>query len=152
MGDRILAFDRPPHATNNCRHYSFERGKSWSDSGPRCAVGVDLSVPATCGQCMPEPHGTCAQREEWTDAERAAWRGAVDASKTRLIMSIAALPAPIPLCTSGSVECPNCLGALHYSRWHRGAEICCGTPGCTSARFNVAAGADWPAKKGIAHG
>ncbi|WP_199223796.1 MULTISPECIES: hypothetical protein [unclassified Novosphingobium] len=97
---------------------------------------------------MPEPRGTCAQRQEWTDEERAAWSSAVEAGMARMVAAIAALPAPIPLRTSGSVECPNCLGTLSYSRWHRGAEICCATPGCTSARFNIAAGADWPARKG----
>jgi len=91
-------------------------------------------------------------REEYTDAERHAWQQSVAEGTSRLGAAIAALPAPIPLRTSGKIECPNCLGDLNYARWHRGAEISCSTPGCCSARFNIAPGADWPQRKDAAHG
>jgi ssDNA-binding Zn-finger/Zn-ribbon topoisomerase 1 len=65
----------------------------------------------------------------------------------RLGAAVQALPRAIPLRTTGHIECPNCGGVLMYSRWHRGAEIACSTENCCGARFNIAAGAEWPARQ-----
>lgn len=138
-------FIKPIRASNHCRHYIYERAARWEDSGPRCAAGIDLGTPGSTGMCMPEPRGeACASRAEYTDAERAAWRASVDEGMARLGVAVKALPHPIPLNTSGAIECPNCGGRLSYARWHRGAEIACETENCCGARFNIAAGADWP--------
>jgi hypothetical protein len=96
---------------------------------------------------MPEATAPCTLREEYTDAERAAWNEAVAASMERLGAAVQALPRAIPLRTTGHIECPNCGGVLMYSRWHRGAEIACSTENCCGARFNIAAGAEWPARQ-----
>ncbi|WP_426162995.1 hypothetical protein [Sandarakinorhabdus sp. DWP1-3-1] len=65
----------------------------------------------------------------------------------RLVAAITALPTAIPLRTGGFVPCPSCDGQVRYDRWHRGASLCCSTEGCCEARFNIAAGAVWPAKR-----
>lgn len=140
----IAPFTRPLRATRHCRHYSYERGPDFNANGPRCAAGVDLSAAGAAGACMPEPRGACSAREEYSNAEREAWKAACDASQNRLGAAIAALPAPIPLRTGGHVPCPNCGGEIRFDRWHRGASLACSTDGCCAARFNIAAGADWP--------
>ncbi len=113
----MVAFKRPLHATHHCRHYSFERSAKWEDSGPRCAIGVDLSKPGACGMCMPERRGECMRREEYTEAERLAWSTARDEHQARLFSALAAIPHPIPMRTGGKMICPNCGGDLRYARW-----------------------------------
>lgn len=144
-------FERPPKASHHCRHYSYKLPISAAESGPTCAKGLDLSEPCSSAVCMPDPGRApfcpCAQREEYTDAERAAWKAATEERMARLVRAIAALPAPIPLRTSGSVACPNCGGELRYARWHRGAEIGCSTEYCCGGRFSIEAGKDWPSVK-----
>jgi hypothetical protein len=131
---------RPIRATWHCRHYSYEPGPG---GGPRCALGADQS--AGVQPCMPKPRGECPKREEYTDAERAAWEAETKASLKRVGNAVGALPHPIPLRSTGKVQCPNCGGQLHYSRWERGAAVECETPHCVGpVRFNIAAGADWP--------
>jgi hypothetical protein len=141
-------FERPLRARHNCRHYSYEPGLQ---GGPRCAAGVDMSGPGASGPCLLPEHqrGTCEKREEYTDAEREAWSTFRDQAMERLGRSVQALPAPIPLNTSGKIACPNCDGGeLRYARWHRGAEIQCTTPNCCGpVHFSIAAGADWPSPK-----
>lgn len=139
------AFELPLHASNHCRHYSYERGKNWLDGGPRCARNLDLTVPGSSGCCMPEPRGPCTLREEYTDAERAAWEAARSAGMGRLANAVLAVPHPIPMRTGGTMECPNCEGVLHYGRWRGGAEIQCETPNCCGAHFNIKGDTPWPA-------
>lgn len=138
------SFPRPLRASKHCRHYSYKREPRWQDSGPHCALGHDLIAPGASGACMPEPRAMCLDRAEYTDAERQAWRESVERSQKRLAAAICALPSPIPLNTSGTIECPNCAGRLHYSRWHRGAQIGCETDGCCGAHLSIAPGTDWP--------
>lgn len=140
----MTGFARPPKATRHCRHYSYIMPLSAPSSGPNCAAGIDLSGPRATLKCMPDPQDECASRAEYTDAERAAWESAKRDSLLRLEKAVQALPRAIPLRTSGRVDCPNCDGKLCYMRWHRGAEISCTTAGCCGARFNIAAGKDWP--------
>jgi len=94
---------------------------------------------------MPDPKSHCPKREDYTDEERAVWDEWVAQRMDRLREAILALPRPIPLRSSGKVECPNCGSDLHYSRWHRGAAIACKTENCCEARFSIEAGKDWPA-------
>lgn len=144
-----MAYDRPLRATNHCRHYSYERSAEPSLSGPHCAVGIDLNEPGACLPCLPYPEGhQCPRREEYTDVEREIWRKSLQEHTERLVDALGAVPHPIPLRTSGVVECPNCQGRLHYSRWERGAEIGCETEYCCGARFSIAPGVDWPAAHG----
>lgn len=143
---------RPLRATRHCRHYSYENGLK---RGPRCALGIDLSAGRASVRCWPaegEEQTLCASRADYTDEERATWKTYLDASIERLGKAVQALPAPIPLRTSGDVACPNCdSGRLHYARWHRGAEIRCTTPNCCGpVHFSIDAGADWPAGGGDA--
>lgn len=143
----LPAFTQPPRARFHCRHYSYDMGSFPAGVGPVCAVGCSFTDPGASAACMPgaASSGKCDRREEWTDEERAAWDAWRDASVKRLTAAISALPAPIPLNTSGRVTCPSCGGWLHYGRWHRGASLECETKHCAAARFNIAAGADWPA-------
>ena len=143
----MTVFTAPPPARQHCRHYHYVLPITQPDSGPNCKVGIDLSAPAASLCCMPPKDGqpSCASREDWTDAERSDWAEWVEESKKRLIAAIGAVPHPIPLNTSGEVECPNCGGRLRYARWHRGGEIGCSTRGCCGARYSVEAGKDWPA-------
>ena len=134
-------FEKPLRATKHCRHYSYEPGLQ---GGPRCAEGVDLSEPRAIMPCVAEPEVKCSQRKDYTDDERQTWKLAVAARLVRLGAAIGALPHPVPVNTSGTVECPNCSGRLHYSRWHRGASLVCATEYCCGAHFNIAAGTDWP--------
>lgn len=139
-------FPWPLRATKHCRHYSYVLPVTRKDSGPHCAVGIDLSEPGATKRCMPDSDCPCHAREDYTQAERDAWAAAKSASLDRLVAAIDALPHPIPLNTSGTVLCPSCDGRLSYARWHRGAEIACSDKTCCGSRFNVAAGADWPVR------
>lgn len=145
--------DRPLRATHHCRHYSYARGKDWvlgEGSGPRCAVGCDLSDPMASNACMPDATmrdrvPPCPRRADYTDDERAAWKAWCRAGMDRLAQVIAALPHPIPVRASGSITCPCCGGTVSYARWVGGAMVQCSTPDCAAARFNIDRGADWPA-------
>lgn len=139
----MKSFALPLRATHHCRHYSYNMGLG-PNSGPQCAAGISNIAMAlnTCCQNAPVP---CPLREEFTDAERAAWQQARAEGLERLGAAIAALPRAIPLNTGGTIECPNCAGALSYARWHRGAELRCATANCCAAHFSIQAGADWPA-------
>lgn len=134
-------FEKPLRATKHCRYYSYEAGLS---GGPRCAAGIDLSAPRAIMPCMPDAEAKCGQRVDYTDDERRAWKASVAERLLRLAAAIAALPHPLPVNTSGTIDCPNCGGHLHYSRWHRGASLNCTTEYCCGAQFNIAANADWP--------
>lgn len=139
----MKAFPLPLRATHHCRHYSFVMGLG-DNTGPQCAAGI-TNIALALNTCCQNPPVQCFAREEYTDAEREAWQQARDAGIARIIAANAALPRPIPLHTTGSLECPNCGGKLAYARWHRGAELACDTPNCCAARFSIEAGADWPA-------
>lgn len=140
-------FERPPIARQHCRHYEYEHGLQ---GGPRCAAGVDNRAPGfnTLAHCCPDPKSACSSREEWSDEERATWEAWSEKSRARLIAAIAALPRPIPMRTSGTVDCPSCDGKISYSRWYRGAGLECSTPMCCAALFDLAEPNDWPAGKG----
>lgn len=141
----MKTFERPLRATQHCRHYSYEPGR-----GPLCAQGVDLSGFGASGACMPPDFSRtslCDKRQDYTDDERATWKAWRDASMERLGRAVQALPAPIPLRTSGKVKCPNCDGQILYARWHRGAELRCSTANCCGAHFSIEAGKDWPARE-----
>ncbi|WP_102226839.1 hypothetical protein [Acidimangrovimonas sediminis] len=142
-------FPRPLRATGHCRHYRYERGDLLSGTGPCCAREVSLRKLGAALACMPTPAADayCPLRQEYTAAERQMWKEFGDALHHRIAQAIAALPAPIPLNTSGHVPCPNCEGGeLYYARWDRGAAIQCNTENCAGARFSIERGADWPAK------
>lgn len=141
-------FTRPLRATGHCRHYSYETGNDASNDkrGPTCALGLDLSQPRASNTCMPDPdQQMCSSREDYTTDEHTAWDEYSRNSMSRLSAAIKALPSPIPVDSSCSIPCPNCGGRLHYARWERGAQIACTTSNCCAARFNLAAGIDWPA-------
>ena len=145
------SFRRPPKASHHCRHYSydiaaFRRG----EDGAQCAAGVDMrdgGEELHVLPCMPDPLGWCPKREEYSEAERDEWRAWRAAGMERLAKAVAALPAPIPMRSSGSVACPNCGGRLAYARWEGGAQIACATEGCCAARFNLSGVDEWPSPK-----
>lgn len=141
-----MTYNRPPHASHHCRHYSYITDPN--DWGPKCAAGVDLrATDKNVMACMPNDktgRPPCHKREEYTDDEREAWKQYTIEASARLFNAVAAVPAPIPLDTSGVVECPNCGGKLHYSRWNRGASIGCETTDCCGASFSIKPGVDWP--------
>lgn len=138
-------FPMPEKAGHHCRHYDYVLGL---EGGPTCAIGIDLTKPGSSRVCMPLKAAEeirCKGREDYTEAERGAWREATHARTFRTFSAIGALPTPIPLDSTGSVNCPNCDGGtLTYSRWERGASICCSTENCCSATMSIAAGIDWP--------
>lgn len=140
-------FTPPTRATGHCRHYSYQHGHLMAGTGPTCALGVDLSAPGASSCCWPEAKGSCSSRQEYTEDERRTWQAWASASLRRLELAISALPAPLPPAARGSISCPNCGGALHYARWHRGAMVSCEREGCCGARFSIESGADWPSPK-----
>jgi hypothetical protein len=144
----MVDFTPPLRATHHCRHYSYKMPFSAPNAGPNCSRGCGQSEPGfSLKHCCSEPTVICASREEYSDTEREAWEAARSERMKRLGEAVQALPHPIPLRTSGEIDCPNCDGKLRYSRWHRGAEIGCTTPFCCGAHFSIAAGADWPVSK-----
>lgn len=139
--------NRPIRATHHCRHYSYQ-------DGPCCAQGHPFMVGEAMRRCMPLKDGnqsTCQMREDYTDVERAEWQAHIKQKMLRLEEAISALPRPITLRTSGTVSCPNCGGALNYSRWVGGASVVCSTtPHCVGpARFNISKDADWPSPQEV---
>lgn len=84
-------------------------------------------------------------RLRFEDEQRGAWDAYAEVRLERLRNAVGALPRALPLNRSGSTECPNCGGRLHYARWHRGVEVQCDTANCCGARFAIEAGKDWPA-------
>jgi hypothetical protein len=148
MTDLPASFEKPPKASEHCRHYSYERGVKWHEGGPRCAAGVDLSEPGAAMKCMPPKadQPPCALRGEYSAAERETWEASVAAGLERLGKAVQAIPHPVPMRSGGTVKCPNCRdGQLRYDRWQGGAEICCTTPLCCAAHFNLRGVKDWPA-------
>lgn len=159
MPDAPVSYgSKPPIARKHCRHYSYIFGLR-EDSGPRCAVNVDMTGPGASACCMPDPSKPCAKREEWTDEERATWQAWQDAGQARLIKAIAAIEEPIPLRSNGSTACPNCGGRLAWSRASNGHVwlACETTQHCLGpVHFNVSPEVTWPAsaarKTGDNHG
>lgn len=147
---------KPPIARQHCRHYSYLPGLR--EGGPQCAVGALAQMTSEAGYtfartapCMPDPKEPCAKREEWTDEERVRWKAWQDAGQERLILAIAAIPAPIPLRSEGSTDCPNCGGRLEWSRASNGhVWLSCGTTKhCVGpVHFNIAPETIWPAATG----
>ena len=140
------SFEIPAHASDSCRHYSYERGL---EGGPRCALAIDLSAPGASRPCWASSKGesTCAKREEHTDAEKQAWDVARTEGMTRLVAAIGALPAPLPLGETITVECPNCIGRIQAVPTTKGAFVECSTPNCCGAHLRIEKGADWPDPK-----
>lgn len=132
----------PPIAREHCRHYNYERGL---EGGPRCAVGIDLSVPGASFVCMPGKEGTrlpCPKRENWTAEEKAAWEVWQAERTKRMIAAIAALPA-LDGRAHEKIDCPSCDGQITYVRIPTRAYVECSTPHCTSFEANVRG--HWPA-------
>ena len=140
------SFEIPAHASDSCRHYSYERGL---EGGPRCALSIDLSAPGAALPCWASSKGesTCPKREEHTDAEKQAWYDAGRESLLRLANAISALPAPMAVGQTDVVECPNCVGRVHAVRTTKGAFVECSTPNCCGAHLQIQRGADWPDPK-----
>jgi hypothetical protein len=136
-------FTRPLRATFHCRHYSYERSVRLEESGPRCALGIDLTDGPVL-KCLPDPVELCESREDYRESERAAWAVWQSQRMKRLGAALQALPKAIPLRSGGHVDCPSCGGQIRYDRWEGGAELHCSTEDCCGARFNIARGADWP--------
>lgn len=107
--------ERPPHATEHCRHYSY-------NGEPVCAVNVSIqNALATC--CTDK--GDCPKREDYTIAERHAWNTYVGEKMTRNMKAVASLPNSIAERSTVEVECPNCGGTLRCVRWSGGANLDC---------------------------
>jgi len=140
----MTAFQKPVRATHHCRHYSYNLAPAEGPPGPVCAINAcDMSAPGASAPCMPGAAG-CPARADYTEEERAAWQAWTHEYFARLTRAISALPAPIPLRSSGKVGCPNCGGELGYTRWAGGAWVNCSTADCCSGRFSIESGADWP--------
>lgn len=144
--NKPASFEIPAHASDACRHYGYLPGL---EGGPRCALGIDLSAPGASRPCWSSSKGqsTCGQREEHTDAEKQAWEDASKASIMRLANAVSALPAPIPVGETVSIECPNCVGRVHAVRTTKGAFVECSTPNCCGAHLRIETGVDWPSPK-----
>lgn len=136
----------PLRATNHCRHYSYERGETFSDGGPRCAVGCDLSAAGAASACMPNAASDCSKREEYTDAERAAWKAHTD-RRMAMIGEALTVFGPVECGTERREPCPHCAGTLVLQRMRSGhAWLTCTTKGCVGPiHFNVRREVAWPA-------
>jgi hypothetical protein len=136
-----MTFEKPLHATQHCRHYSYEHG---GDGGPCCAAGIDLRAPDTwLGICMP-PRPTapslCAWREEFTPAEDEAWERWFKARTLRMAAVMAVIPGDSTdrknkpeWGNSGSFACPACeVGTVKWVRASSNGHLhaACSTPGC----------------------
>lgn len=127
---------KAPSAADYCRHFSFRN--SYAVRGPVCAAGIDLAVPGAMKPCTAEPEGTCPKREAYTLEEREA----ILASEVRSINFRRALQAVSDASgkandrktwgTSGEIPCPNCRGAIAWSRARLNGHIHarCSTRGC----------------------
>ena len=139
--------ERPLRATHHCRHYSYAPGLS---GGPRCAAGVDMSVPGSTRPCMPDANVQCAERVEYTEAERAAWEAFKAEGMVRLAKAVEAIPEPISCGGSGSCKCPLCEGGdLQWSRASNGhVWLTCSDRDCIGpVHFNIDRKTVWPASK-----
>ncbi len=135
--------DKPIHANDHCRFYSYERGLG---GGPRCAQGVDLERGSTrC--CMPDQKEPCGMRQEYTNEERHAWMEYVVRGTQRLAEAIAAIPEPIKVGTQGRTTCPHCSGFLTWQRMSNGhVWLQCTGPDCIGpVHFTVPRDRPWPA-------
>lgn len=127
-----MTYNPPIRASHHCRHYSYERGETLVESGPRCALGV---MGATIQPCMPgtrrDTHQPCPHRVEYSDEERAAYDTYVKEASARAMNALGALndafEAPDG---SGTIQCPNCGGSLSYWRKGRHAQFMCETANC----------------------
>jgi hypothetical protein len=138
-----MSFERPLHASQHCRHYSYVRGP---DYGPRCACGIDLKAEgANVAPCMPMPAVTapvCAWREEFAAEEHAAWEEWSSARTVRMIVIMEKIPGNSTdrknrpeWGKSGEFECPACpIGKVMWSRARSNGHVhaYCTTPGCFS--------------------
>jgi hypothetical protein len=143
-------YNRPPHATHHCRHYSYVRDVSSIDKqGPHCACGLDLrEKPGASQVCMPPnveldrkapPPEPCDWREEYTDAERAAWEAWREESSKRMFSILPLLPGSsnkkdrASWGTQGTMACPACkVGTIRWVRARVNGHIHagCSTPHC----------------------
>jgi hypothetical protein len=138
--------ESPPRATNHCRHYSYERGETLSDGGPRCAAGCDLSASGSVAVCMPQATAACSKREEYTDAERATWK-AYTGKRMAMVGEALAVFGAVECGTERREPCPHCTGTLVLQRMRNGhAWLTCTTSGCVGPiHFNVRRETAWPA-------
>lgn len=140
--------EKPLRATKHCRHYSYDRGKSFTDGkGPQCALGIDISAPGAGRQCWPDPELDCHRREDYTEAERAAWRAWTDHRLSMVGDALAVFGGPVACGAETRKPCPHCDGEVVLQRMSNGhAWLACTTEGCIDpVHFNVDRSAAWPA-------
>lgn len=133
MADPI---ERPLHASQHCRHYSYAHDKL--HGGPTCALGIDLSAPGSALRCMPAPKVPCDKREEYTDAERRAWAAWRDERTARMLRILIMIPGSAAKRDetwgkSGNFKCPACDGGtVSWARASNNGHVsaACNTPNC----------------------
>jgi hypothetical protein len=100
-------FDKPPHASQHCRYYSYnmdpEGGKP---PGPCCAKNVDLRAPGSARVCMPSSLavGTCTERQEYTTEERAAWAAWQSERFSRMLLIMEKIPGRTAIRTTNCFQ------------------------------------------------
>lgn len=134
----MTTFNRPPHASHHCRHYSYDA----AGAGPTCAQGIDLSAPAATMPCMPDSKAAvaCDLREEHTEEEHAVWKAWRDERLKRMIQVMAKIPGSSrdrknkpEWGNSGEFPCPACeVGTVRWGRARSNGHLHagCSTPNC----------------------
>lgn len=133
-----MSFERPPHASNHCRHYSYDM----TGAGPTCAWGIDLSAAGAASVCMPDSNVAfaCDAREEYSEEERAAWKAWRDERAARMIVVLAQIPGSSrdkkkrpEWGNSGEFACPACgTGKVRWARARSNGHVhaACTTKDC----------------------
>lgn len=116
----------------HCRNYDFSVEGLARNTGPRCAVGVDLSADgaAAAAGCWKPAGGRCALREPYTAQEIADAEAEYEASSQR----VAAIMPLIPRTgDGGEFVCPACkTGMVQWARARSNGHVraACTTPNC----------------------
>ena len=139
-----VKFNKPPHATQHCRHYSYKMAPE-DTRGPCCAKELDLTAPRAVQACMPKSVAprplarVCDQREEYTATEREAWKKFQTESMGRLITILAVIPGSVDTRDkeywgkTGELVCPACeTGTVRWTRAPNNGHLwaSCSTPNC----------------------